>query len=103
MQFDQPNRREFIHGSAAAPMRAALGGGEAIICSNVKIGGPGTTVDIPLAHKGNVWSIDHLDTPTVARCAAAGRDRCSIHHCGWRTATPAGFERDASDDFWSEA
>jgi hypothetical protein len=55
-----------IHPKLGAPMRAALGGGEAIICSNVKIGGPGTTVDIPLAHKDNIWSFDHLDTLTVS-------------------------------------
>ena len=55
-----------IHPKLGAPMRAALGGGEAIICSNVKTGGPGTTVDIPLAHKDNIWSFDHLDTLTVS-------------------------------------
>jgi len=65
-------------------MRAARSGGEAIICSNVQIGGPGTTVDIPLAHKDNIWSFDHLDTLTVSmpECAAAGRDRGSNRHCG---------------------
>ena len=47
-------------------MRAAVSGREAIICPNVKIGGPGTTVDIPLAHKDNIWSFDHLDTLTVS-------------------------------------
>jgi len=47
-------------------MWAALGGGEAIICSNVKIGGPGATVDIRLAHKENIWSFDHRDTLTVS-------------------------------------
>ena len=54
-----------IHPKLGAPMRAALGGGEAIICSNVKIGAPGTMIDIPLAHKDNIWSFDHLDTLTV--------------------------------------
>ena len=55
-----------LHPKLGAPMRAALGGGEAIICSNVKMGGPGTTIDIPLAHKDNIWSFDHLDTLTVS-------------------------------------
>jgi Amino acid synthesis len=55
-----------IHPKLGQPMRAALGGGEAIICSNVKIGGPGTWIDIPLAHKDNIWSFDHLDTITVS-------------------------------------
>jgi hypothetical protein len=33
--------------------------------SNVRIGS-GTTVDIPLAHKDNIWSSDRLDTLTVS-------------------------------------
>jgi hypothetical protein len=44
------------------PMRAAPGGGEAIICLNVNIGGQGTWIDIPLAH----LVIDHPDTVTVS-------------------------------------
>lgn len=54
-----------IHPKLGKPMRAAIGGGDAIICSNVKVGGPGTSIDIPLAHKDNIWSFDHLDTATV--------------------------------------
>jgi hypothetical protein len=54
-----------IHPRLGKPMREALGGGEAIICSNVKIGGPGTTIDVPLAHKDNIWAFDYLDTATV--------------------------------------
>jgi hypothetical protein len=54
-----------IHPRLGKPMRDAVGGGEAIISSNVKIGGPGTTIDVPLAHKDNIWSFDHLDTITV--------------------------------------
>lgn len=55
-----------IHPKLGQPMRAALGGGEAIICSNVKIGGPGISIDVPLAHKDNIWSFDHLDTATIS-------------------------------------
>ena len=46
-------------------MRAAVGGGEAIICSNVKVASAGTAVDVPLAHKDNVWAFDYLDTMTM--------------------------------------
>jgi Amino acid synthesis len=54
-----------LHPRLGKPMRDALGGGEAIISSNVKIGGPGASIDVPLAHKDNIWSFDHLDTITV--------------------------------------
>ena len=36
------------------------------VISNVKIGGPGTAIDVPLAHKDNIWSFDHLATMTIS-------------------------------------
>ena len=55
-----------IHPRLGHPIRKAVGGGEAIISSNVKIGGPGTTIDVPLAHKDNIWAFDYLDTMTIS-------------------------------------
>jgi len=55
-----------IHPKLGKPMRAALGGGKALIPSNVKLGGLGTAIDIPLGHKDEAWSFDHFDTVTVA-------------------------------------
>jgi hypothetical protein len=55
-----------IHPRLGQPMREAVGGGQAIISSNVKIGGPGTSIDVPLAHKDNIWSFDHLATITIS-------------------------------------
>jgi hypothetical protein len=46
-------------------MRAACGGGEAVIMSNVKIGAVGASIDLPLGHKDNPWSFDHFDTMTL--------------------------------------
>ncbi|MEM6496079.1 MAG: amino acid synthesis family protein [Pseudomonadota bacterium] len=54
-----------IHPMLGKPMRAAIDGGKAVIPSNVKVGGPGTSIDVPLGHKDNVWSFDHFDTMTV--------------------------------------
>lgn len=54
-----------IHPRLGAPMRAAIGGGAALIPSNVKLGGPGTRIDVPLGHKDEAWSFDHFDTLTV--------------------------------------
>ena len=66
-----------IHPKLGKPMRAAVGGGEAIISSNVKVAPAGTAIDVPLAHKDDIWSFDHFDTMTVmvAGRAAPGRDR----------------------------
>jgi hypothetical protein len=55
-----------LHPRMGKPMRAAIGGGQAIIPSNVKIGGPGAPIDVPLGHKDDVWSFDQIDTLTLA-------------------------------------
>jgi hypothetical protein len=55
-----------LHPRLGKPMRAALGGGEAIISSAVKVAAAGTPIDVPLAHKDTIWSFDHLDAMTVA-------------------------------------
>ena len=45
--------------------RAAIGGGRAWIPSNTKLGGPGTSIDIPLAFKDELWVRSHYDTIEV--------------------------------------
>ena len=54
-----------LHPKLGKPMRAALGGGEAIIPSTTKVGAAGTPIDVPLANKDNIWSFDELDTLTL--------------------------------------
>ena len=55
-----------IHPKLGKPMRAALGGGAALIPSNVKLGAVGAAIDLPLGHKDEAWSFDHFDTITVS-------------------------------------
>ena len=54
-----------IHPKLGKPMRAAVGGGDAIISSNVKVAAAGSAIDVTLAHKDDIWSFDHFDTMTV--------------------------------------
>ncbi len=54
-----------IHPKLGKPMRAAVGGGKALIPSNAKVAALGTPMDLPLGHKGEAWSFDHFDTITV--------------------------------------
>src|SRR6202035_1892104 len=51
---------------SAKPMRAAIGGGKAVIGSNVKVAAPGATLDVPLGYKDEAWSFAHFDTVTVS-------------------------------------
>lgn len=54
-----------LHPKLGKPMRAAVGGGAAIISSTAKVAAAGASLDIPLANKDNIWSFDELDTLTV--------------------------------------
>ena len=54
-----------IHPKLGKPMRAAVGGGKALIPSNVKVCAAGTPIDLPLGHKDEAWSFDHFDTVTI--------------------------------------
>jgi hypothetical protein len=54
-----------LHPRMGKPMRAAIGGGQAIIPSTAKIGAAGAGIDVPLGHKDDVWSFDQIDTITV--------------------------------------
>jgi hypothetical protein len=62
---------EYEHGNAllttafADPVRDAVGGGKAWISSSGKRGGPGTTIDVPLAHKDALYVRSHYDTMSI--------------------------------------
>jgi hypothetical protein len=55
-----------VHPMLGKPMRTAIGGGKAVISSNVKVAAAGSTLDVPLGHKDDSWSFPHFDTITVS-------------------------------------
>ena len=63
---------EYEHGNAclttdfANPVREAIGGAAAWIPSTGKRGGPGSSIDVPLAHKDALYVRSHYDTFTLA-------------------------------------
>jgi hypothetical protein len=62
---DVEHAAALLHPRMGKPMRAAIGGGQAIIPSTAKIGAAGAAIDVPLGHKDDVWSFDQIDTITV--------------------------------------
>ncbi len=56
----------FLTNPAANPIRDAVGGGMSWVPSTGKIGGPGATLDIPLAHKDALYVRSHYDTISVS-------------------------------------
>src|ERR1700741_3897871 len=49
-----------VHPMLGRPMRAAIGGGKAVISSNVKVAAAGAILDVPLGHKDDSWSFPHF-------------------------------------------
>jgi hypothetical protein len=61
--------KEHVHAALTSvfgnEFRSAIGGAEAWIASTKKLGGPGVTIDVPLAFKHEVWVRSHYDTISV--------------------------------------
>lgn len=55
-----------LHPKMGKPLRAAIGGGAALIPSAAKVGPPGSALDLPLGHKDDAWSRGHFDAITVS-------------------------------------
>ncbi len=54
-----------LHPKLGKPFREAVGGGKALIPSSKKLGGPGTTIDIPLHYKDAAFVRSHFDAMEV--------------------------------------
>jgi hypothetical protein len=61
-----------LHPKLGAPFRASVEKGAALIPSAKKMGGPGTTIDVPLGHKDAAFVRSHFDAMEV-RIADAPR------------------------------
>jgi len=75
---------EYEHGNAclttdfANPVREAIGGAVSWIPSTGKLGGPGATVDVPLAHKDALYVRSHYDTYTLSFADAPKPDEILV-------------------------
>jgi hypothetical protein len=75
---------EYEHGNAlltnpaANPVRDALGGGKSWVPSTGKRGGPGTVIDVPLAHKDALYVRSHYDTVSAMFNDAPNRDELLV-------------------------
>src|SRR5918911_931200 len=67
-----------LHPKFGAPMRAALGGGAAIIPSAKKMGGPGDAIDVPLHYKDAAFVRSHFDAIEVRVPASPREDEIVV-------------------------
>ena len=75
---DLEHAAALLHPRMGKPMRAAIGGGEAIIPSTSKVAATGSAIDVPLGNKDNVWSFDEIDTITVSVADAPRPDEIAV-------------------------
>lgn len=54
-----------LHPRLGASLRSVVGGGKAIIPSAKKVGGPGTSIDVPLFYKEAAFVVSHIDSIEV--------------------------------------
>ena len=62
---EQEHANALLTTTMAEGLRKAVGGGKAWISSATKLGGPGTAIDIPLAHKDALYVRANYDTVEV--------------------------------------
>jgi hypothetical protein len=64
-QGEYEHAAAILHPTLGAPFRSAVGGGQAIIPSAKKLGGPGATIDVPLHYKDAAFVRTHFDAMEV--------------------------------------
>lgn len=67
-----------LHPRFGKPVRAAIGGGRSLMPSNVKVAQTGSTIDLPLGHKDDAWSFDHIDTMSICMPDAPLPDEIAV-------------------------
>lgn len=70
-----------LHPKLGTPLREAVGGGKAIIPSAKKIGGMGSTIDVPLHYKDAAFVRSHFDAMTVSVSDAPKSDEIVLVVC----------------------
>jgi hypothetical protein len=67
-----------LHPRFGAPVRAAVGGGAAIIPSTKKLGTAGASITMPLTNKDDIWSFDEMDAAEIAIADAPAPDEMVV-------------------------
>ena len=67
-----------LHPAMGAPLRAAVGGGAALVPSAKKRGGMGAAIDVPLGHKDAAYVRSHFDVMEIRIPDAPRRDEIVV-------------------------
>ena len=78
---DLEHTAALLHPSFGGPVRAALGGGKAIIPGTKKVGGPGSLITMPMTNKDDIWVFDDMDSVEISVPDAPRADEILIAVC----------------------
>ena len=70
-----------LHPKLGAPLRKAVEKGAALVPSVKKLGGPGTSIDVPLGHKDAAYVRSHFDGMEVRMADAPRADEILVAIC----------------------
>ncbi len=70
-----------LHPKLGAPLRKAVEKGAALVPSAKKLGGPGTSIDVPLGHKDAAYVRSHFDGMEVRMADAPRADEMLVAIC----------------------
>ena len=75
---DREHTAAVLHPRFGAPVRAAIGGGADIIPGTKKVGGPGSSITLPIGNKDDRWVFDDMDAVDVSLADAPRPDELLI-------------------------
>lgn len=78
---EQEHANALLTTDFANPFRTVIGGGKAWISSVTKVGGPGTSIDVPLNHKDEVYVRSHYDAMSIVLPSSPLPDEIAIIFC----------------------
>ena len=78
---EQEHANALLTTAFANPIRDAIGGGDAWISSFTKKGAPGTLIDIPMNHTGDVYVRSHYDGMSVVVPDSPMPDEIAVIFC----------------------
>jgi hypothetical protein len=91
-----------LHPRFGAPVRAAVGGGAAIIPSTKKVAGAGASITMPVTNKDDIWSFDEMDAAEISIGDAPHPDEvvvCLVLAAGGRPLAPC----DGVSELWFDS
>jgi hypothetical protein len=78
---EQEHANALLTTAYADPIRAALGGADAWISSFTKVGAPGTSIDVPMNHKDDIYVRSHYDGMSVTIPETPQADEIALIFC----------------------